>query len=111
MTIKTVCPKTLAVKLLSADFDSTSANVDQIVCGSVDLLWSGSDGIGNVILQASNDETNWCDLGEACEITTGAGHQMILLDKFEYNYLRANYVNTDNTAGTISINIRQKSGL
>jgi hypothetical protein len=119
MRNNTVC----VMNALDASVDHTSAIVidaRQVVAMSAQAVMTGA-ATGTLNIQASNDvnpavgsngapaPTNWSTIATVGTIALAAG-TVTLLPKFDvaYQWIRANYVKNNGSAGTVTVNINTK---
>ena len=83
---------------MGSDVTSSSENTNNIRSFSIHVFWSGGGTpIGSLILQASNDGTNFVDV-ETNSVTGNSGGIMYNVENPSYSYARVKYVRTSGSA-------------
>lgn len=87
---------------------SASQNVQEVISFSVQFIWSSGSGlVGNIYLEASNDNQNFTQIPQTILAISGAsGSHMINIEKHSYGYVR---LATDLSAGSATANSRMNS--
>lgn len=84
---------------MSSDITSPSLDIAEVGGFAVHNIWTGSP-TGNIIVQASNDDSNWFNV-DTQAAGGSAGNDIVNIDGAHYRYVRVFY---DATSGSGSLN-------
>lgn len=98
----------IAATSMSADFTSSSSNVQSFEWAEIVVIWTGSDALTSILLQGG-DGTNFNDISDSTfQMSIGSGSHIIDMQVRSFEYLRASFSHGSATTGTISVTVRKK---
>ncbi len=99
---------------------SNGIDVSQIYAYSMHGIWTAG-GTGSIVIQASNDNVpdaiatnqgsgvvNWTPIASGTMAVSGSGASLLNFDGIGYHWVRAQFVASGGTAGTMTLNFYSK---